>query len=103
MGAPAVLMSRCSVETLACPGRFGWLSVTGREARDAEDVEIGGAGRPGGAGGGSGGAPGVRQPLLAAGLHAAPALRPSRAAPVPADRLPGRRGAHRRVVRTAAR
>ena len=69
---------------------------------DAEDVEVGGAGGPGGARGGTSGAAGVWQPLLAARLHVAAALRPARVAAGPADRLPGRRGARRRVAGAAA-
>src|SRR5215212_9967267 len=46
------------------------------EVADAEDVEVGAACRPRGAGGRAGGAAARRQPLLAARLHPATALRP---------------------------
>ncbi|UZO99244.1 Hypothetical protein RMHFA_05614 (plasmid) [Roseomonas mucosa] len=68
---------------------------------DEADVKVGGAGGTGGAGSGPSGAAGVRQPVLAQGLHPAAALRAAGAPAVPAGGLPGRDGPGRRVVGVA--
>ena len=56
---------------------------------DEEGVQVGDAGRVGSTGSRSDGSPGVQQPDLAQGLHAAAAHRPAGAAAVSEDRPPG--------------
>src|SRR3712207_2199281 len=92
-GCAALLKSRPGLTDLGY--RHG---TRAPEVADAEDVEVGAEGRPRGAGGGAGGAAALRQPLLAARLHPAPALRPAGAEAVPPDGLPRPGGARRRVA-----
>jgi hypothetical protein len=55
-----------------------------------EDVEVGGSGSAGGHDDGPGSTAGVRQPVLAQGLHSVAALRAPSPAVVPTNRRPGR-------------